>query len=351
MYGRDQQLVQLQVQEPPQAPALVTAIMVTARSVNLKWQARAGDSAEVSKYIVEYMEYDGPWHEMELSNPPQFTALIENLKPATRYVFRVIAEGPAGQSVPSEELAVKTELQRPAGAPLNLSARPLSSTDILVTWMPPLAELRHGEIQGYNIGYKTFTVANSNNYNFTSISGDGDDGTGELMISNLMKYTRYTIVIQAFNQVGSGPLSEPTTAQTLEDGLFVFFAIYSVTTRSKKKYLPNTTVPSHPPESIRCAPLTSQSLQISWQSPPTHHTNGLLQGYKINFEFVAEVIGMENDEMDSRKTTDLTIVLSGLRKFTNYSIQVLAFTRMGDGVFSTPLYCQTEEDGNLMTFN
>lgn len=210
--------MQLQVQEPPQAPAMLTAIMVTARSVNLKWQARAGDSAEVSKYIVEYMEYDGPWHEIELSNPPQFTTLIENLKPATRYIFRVIAEGPAGQSVPSEELAVKTEPQRPAGAPLNLSARPLSSTEILVTWMPPLAELRHGEIQGYNIGYKTSTSSNSNNYNFTSISGDGDDGSGELMLTNLMKYTRYTIVIQAFNQVGSGPLSEPTTAQTLEDG-------------------------------------------------------------------------------------------------------------------------------------
>lgn len=219
LYGRDQQLVQLQVQEPPQAPALLTAIMVTARSVNLKWQARVGDSAEVSKYIVEYMEYDGPWHEIELSNPPQFTASIENLKPATRYIFRVIAEGPAGQSVPSEELAVKTEPQRPAGAPLNLSARPLSSTEILVTWMPPLAELRHGEIQGYNIGYKTSTSSNSNNYNFTSISGDGDEGTGELMLTNLMKYTRYTIVIQAFNQVGSGPQSEPTTAQTLEDGL------------------------------------------------------------------------------------------------------------------------------------
>lgn len=222
LYGRDQQLVQLQVQEPPQAPALLTAIMVTARSVNLKWQARVGDSAEVSKYIVEYMEYDGPWHEIELSNPPQFTASIENLKPATRYLFRVIAEGPAGQSVPSEELAVKTEPQRPAGAPLNLSARPLSSTEILVTWMPPLAELRHGEIQGYNIGYKTSTSSNSNNYNFTSISGDGDEGTGELMLTNLMKYTRYTIVIQAFNQVGSGPQSEPTTAQTLEDGLLTF---------------------------------------------------------------------------------------------------------------------------------
>lgn len=49
--------------------------------------------------------------------------------------------------------------------------------------------------------------------------------------------------------------------------------------------------------------------------------------------------------METRKTTALTIVISGLRKFTNYSLQVLAFTRMGDGVFTNPTFCQTDEDG------
>lgn len=102
-----------------------------------------------------------------------------------------------------------------------------------------------------------------------------------------------------------------------------------------------------PPENVRCAPLTSQSLQISWQPPPSHHTNGLLQGYKVNFEFMSDLISGMNDDIDSRKTTDLTIVLTGLKKFTNYSIQALAFTRIGDGVVSKPLYCQTEEDGKF----
>jgi len=50
------------------------------------------------------------------------------------------------------------------------------------------------------------------------VSGDGDEGTGELMLGGLAKYSRYTIVAQAFNQVGPGPLSEAVTAQTLEDG-------------------------------------------------------------------------------------------------------------------------------------
>lgn len=154
---------------------------------------------------------------MEISDPPQYNALIENLKPATRYIFRVIAEGPTGRSAPSQELTVKTEPQRPNAPPINLSARPVSSTEILVTWSPPLYEFRNGEIQGYNIGYKVAALQ-SVGYNFTSISGDGEDGTGEITLTGLLKYTRYSIIAQAFNQIGVGPLSEPVTTQTMEDG-------------------------------------------------------------------------------------------------------------------------------------
>lgn len=59
-------------------------------------------------------------------------------------------------------------------------------------------------------------------YNFTSVNGDGEDGTGEMLLNGLSKYTRYTLVIQAFNEVGIGPLSEPVSAQTMEDGKCTF---------------------------------------------------------------------------------------------------------------------------------
>lgn len=149
---------------------------------------------------------------------------------------------------------IKTEPQRPAGPPLNLSARPISSTEILVTWLPPLFELRNGEIKGYNIGYK-ITSGQSSSYNFSSISGDGEDGTGEMILTGLSKYSRYTIISQAFNQVGPGPLSDPVSAQTMEDGeatvisslnfLFYFVCL----------------VPSQPPDDLRCVALSSTSLQ------------------------------------------------------------------------------------------
>lgn len=37
--------------------------------------------------------------------------------------------------------------------------------------------------------------------------------------------------------------------------------------------------------------------------------------------------------------------MHGLRKYTNYSMQVLAFTAGGDGVKSGPVACHTEQDG------
>ncbi|XP_072747751.1 dscam family member AbsCAM isoform X5 [Anoplolepis gracilipes] len=321
LYGRDQQLVQLLVQEPPQPPNALETAMVASRSINVKWQHKSQDTSEVTKYILQYKEGEGGmWQQQEFTGPPlPYAALIDDLKPATRYTIRVIAEGPAGRSVPSAELVVRTEPQRPAGPPMNLAARALSSSEILVSWSPPLPELRHGDIQGFNVGYRE-TSSNNPSYNFSSVSGDGEEGGGELRLTGLRAYTRYTLVVQAYNQVGPGPLCEPLLTQTLED------------------------VPSMPPDDVRCAALTSQSLQVSWQPPSNSHSNGIIQGYKLNYEPILADAWRGVDEMEVRKTSALTTVLTGLRRYTNYTIQVLAFTRIGDGVPSTTIYCQTEED-------
>ncbi|GFG32700.1 hypothetical protein Cfor_00545 [Coptotermes formosanus] len=323
LYGRDHQLVQLLVQEPPKSPTNLESVMITSRSVNIQWQQPLTDSTEVTKYLVQYQENHGEcrtWQQIELSGSPlQHTALIEDLKPATKYVLRVVAEGPAGLSGPSVELTVRTEPQRPAGPPLNVAVRSISSTELLVTWSPPLAELRHGDIQGYNVGYREIS-GSSLNYNFTSVGGDGEEGGGDSLLGGLSKFTQYLVVVQAFNQVGPGPLSDPVAVQTMED------------------------VPSVAPDDIRCAGLTSQSLQVSWQPPPTSQCNGILQGYKLFYEPVLDDQWQGVDDVESRKTTVLMAVLTGLRRFTNYSVQVLAFTRVGDGVTSKPIVCTTEED-------
>lgn len=57
---------------------------------------------------------------------------------------------------------------------------------------------------------------------------------------------------------------------------------------------------------------------------------------------------VSTDETDAsfRKTDGLDVTLTQLQKFTNYSLQVLAYTRKGEGVRSNPIYVRTLEDGN-----
>nr|CAD7427386.1 unnamed protein product [Timema monikensis] len=275
--------------EPPESPTNVESVMISSRSVKIQWQHHLMDSDEVTKYIVQFREHDGIQHRIQRD--------------------QVLCDG---------------------------------------------------GVQGYNIGYREtrsdsviscLSSSGSLNYNFTSVAGDGEEGGGELLLGGLHKFTRYTVVVQAFNQVGPGPLSEPSTAQTMEDG--------------KNKTCDVVAVPSMPPEDLRCVGLTSQTIQVSWQPPPTSHCNGLLQGYKMHYEALLDdqwpgmysssivqlcpvmfhVPGV--DEGDTRKTTALTALLTSLRKFTNYSVQVLAFTRAGDGVVTKPLVCTTEEDGTV----
>lgn len=52
------------------------------------------------------------------------------------------------------------------------------------------------------------------------------------------------------------------------------------------------------------------------------------------------------DVAEIKRVTTTDTYLHTLHKYTNYSIQVLAFTNAGDGKRSPPVFCMTEEDGN-----
>lgn len=60
---------------------------------------------------------------------------------------------------------------------------------------------------------------------------------------------------------------------------------------------------------------------------------------------VIAVIRAELGEIRNVTTIQPSLELDGLEKYTNYSIQVLAFTSAGDGVRSEQIYVRTKEDG------
>lgn len=58
-----------------------------------------------------------------------------------------------------------------------------------------------------------------------------------------------------------------------------------------------------------------------------------------------------SEEAVTKQISGLHTTLSGLRRYTNYSVTVCAFTAAGDGVRAAPVYCHTEEDGKRILSN
>ncbi|KAF7273797.1 hypothetical protein GWI33_013511, partial [Rhynchophorus ferrugineus] len=61
-------------------------------------------------------------------------------------------------------------------------------------------------------------------------------------------------------------------------------------------------------------------------------------------KYIVPLTVNDNDDQQTKIINQVRTTISGLRKFTNYSITVLAYTGSGDGVRSPSVFCQTEED-------
>ncbi|KAF1667419.1 hypothetical protein FQA23_0011661, partial [Aptenodytes patagonicus] len=243
-------------------------------------------------------------------------ANIVDLHPASVYSIRMYSFNKIGRSEPSKELTISTEEAAPDGPPMDVTLQPMTSQSIQVTWKAPKKELQNGVIRGYQIGYRENSPGSNGQYSIVEMKATGD---GEVYtLDNLKKFAQYGVVVQAFNRAGTGPSSSEINATTLED------------------------VPSQPPENVRAISITSDVAVISWSEPPRSTLNGVLKGYRVIFWSL--YMDGEWGEMQNITTTRERVELRGMEKFTNYSVQVLAYTQAGDGVRSSVLYIQTKED-------
>nr|XP_023018250.1 Down syndrome cell adhesion molecule-like protein Dscam2 [Leptinotarsa decemlineata] len=379
-YGTDDMNIQLIVQEIPEPPRNVRVMDQFSRSLGVSWTQPYAGNSPITSYIVQYKSGAEAWlnqpmkvtvpgsqttttlqnlhpaqvyhlrilaeNRLGLSDPSQTvqvstleeeawlnqpmkvtvpgsqtTTTLQNLHPAQVYHLRILAENRLGLSDPSQTVQVSTLEEVPGGAPVDIRAEPKSSTELVVTWEPPARETWNGNLLGYHVGYHEFSGDDTNtvpyNYVFKSVEVRPHYG-GEATLQGLSKFTTYAIIVQAYNSRGSGPASEPVTSRTLEDS------------------------PTLPPENVQCSVLNAQSLHISWEPPLVEGQNGIIQGYKVTYHSVGE--WFDNEDQQTKIVSQLRTTISGLRKYTNYSLTVLSYTSSGDGVRSAPVFCQTEED-------
>uniref|UniRef100_A0A673VVY0 DS cell adhesion molecule like 1 n=1 Tax=Salmo trutta TaxID=8032 RepID=A0A673VVY0_SALTR len=317
-YGEGRGLIQLTVQEPPDPPELEVR-EVKDRSMNLRWTQRFDGNSIITSYDIEYKNKTDPWelkHATRKISPTNNQANIVDLHPAQVYSIRMFSYNKIGHSQASKELTISTEEAQPDGPPMEVFLQPMTSQSIRVTWKAPRKELQNGVIRGYQIGYRENGPGSNGQYSIVEMKATGDSEVYTL--DNLKKFAQYGVVVQAFNRAGTGPSSSEINATTLED------------------------VPSQPPQNVRAISVTSDEAVITWAEPPRLTLHGVLKGYRVVFWSLFP--DGEWGEMQNITTSREQVELRGLEKFTNYSVQVLAYTQAGDGVRSNVLYIQTRED-------
>ncbi|XP_024082569.1 Down syndrome cell adhesion molecule-like protein Dscam2 isoform X6 [Cimex lectularius] len=319
-FGSDDTSINLIVQEIPEAPHALKVLDKSGRTVQLAWAAPYDGNSPITRYVIEYKVSKGTWDAdvVRVDVPgQQTTSGVFSLNPATTYHMRVVAENEVGTSEHSEPVTIITAEEAPSGSPTNIKVEAVDQVTLKVTWSPPERDSWNGEIQGYYVGYK---LSDSDKpYLFETVEFSKEEGKQHhLMISNLKTYTQYSVVVQAFNKLGAGPMSEETKQYTAEG------------------------IPDEPPHEVTCTTLTSQTIRISWVSPAPETANGIIKGYKVIYG--PSDTWYDEKSKDSKITASSETIIHGLKKYTNYSMQVLAFTSGGDGVKSTPIHCQTEQD-------
>ncbi|NXN84317.1 DSCAM protein, partial [Bombycilla garrulus] len=317
-YGEDRGIIQLTVQEPPDPPEIEIR-EVRARSIALRWTMGFDGNSPITGYDIECKNKSDSWDSVQRTrdvSPQLNQATIIDLHPSSTYNIRMYAKNRIGKSEASNELTITTDEAAPDGPPQDVQLEPISSQSIRVTWKAPKKHLQNGIIRGYQIGYREYSAGGNFQFNIISIDTTGDSEVYTL--NNLKKFTQYGMVVQACNRAGIGPSSQEIITTTLED------------------------VPSCPPGNVQATATSPETISISWSTLAKETLNGILQGFRVIYW--ANLLDGELGEIKNVTTTQPSLELDGLEKYTNYSIQVLAFTRAGDGVRSEQIFTRTKED-------
>ncbi|CAH0555683.1 unnamed protein product [Brassicogethes aeneus] len=320
-FGSDDTNINMIIQEVPEVPYGLKVLDKSGKTVQLSWVSPYDGNSPIKIFNIEYKQSKASWDSNTDSVlvPGDLTeAGINTLRPATTYHIRIVAENEIGKSDPSDTVTIITAEESPSGAPTKIRVETSDQFSLMVYWKPPLREQWNGDIQGYYVGYRLGSSNTPYLFQTVEFPREEDGKEHHLNISNLKTYTQYSVVVQAFNKVGAGPISEEIKAYTAEG------------------------VPEQPPDKATCTTLTAQTIRVSWVSPPLTSANGVIKGYKVIYG--PSDLWFDENSKDTKITSSSETILHGLKKYTNYSMEILAYTAGGDGVRTTQIHCQTEQD-------
>nr|XP_055046951.1 protein sidekick-1 isoform X1 [Misgurnus anguillicaudatus]XP_055046954.1 protein sidekick-1 isoform X1 [Misgurnus anguillicaudatus] len=308
--------------ELPGPPSNLVISKISSRSATLKFRAGDDGKTTISKWIVEgqvgSIGEEEEWKVLyEKENDPEAQMLeVPNLSPFTHYRFRMRQVNIVGSSPVSVPSRVIQTLQAPPDvAPSSVTVRTASETSLWLRWMPLPETEYNGNPE--TVGYRV-KVWRADQRDEVSTRLVNDRLEREITLEGLEEWTEYQLQIQAYNSIGPGPWSDTVKGRTRES------------------------VPSGAPENVTAEAMSSSRILVTWGPVPESQQNGNILGYKVLYK-----------EKDSDSDAQVNVVkgnmtqsalLRNLRKYVQYEIQVLAFTRIGDGQLSSPPLLERTKD-------
>ncbi|XP_075219912.1 sidekick cell adhesion molecule [Lycorma delicatula] len=293
----------------PSPPTKLAVTNIEAFSVVLQFTPGFDGNSSITKWIVEAQTArNTTWFPVfEESSPDAMTLTVVGLVPFTLYKLRLIACNVVGPSPPSEPTKEFQTIQAPPShPPNNVTVRAMSATELRVRWIPLQQVDWFGNPRGYNI---TCIEVDSGVVHSVTI----DDHTANShILDNLEEFAQYKIIMTAYNDVGNSNPSPVAIERTRES------------------------VPSFGPMNVEANATSSTTILVKWGDVPKEHRNGQIEGFKVYYGMGIRSSPLPIQIKDIPSNTTFTTTLTELKKFVQYNIQVLAYTRLGDGVLSAP---------------
>ncbi|XP_012274978.1 protein sidekick isoform X2 [Orussus abietinus] len=290
----------------PRPPTKLALSNIDAFSVVLQFTPGFDGNSSITKWTIQAQTTrNATWYTIyEVSDPDASTITVEGLIPFMQYKLRLIANNVVGPSEPSEPTKEFQTIQAPPShPPRNVTVRAMSATELRVRWIPLQQIEWYGNPRGYNITYKELRT------NTTKSITIEDHTANSYVLENMEEYALYEIAMQSYNDVGFSTLSPKAVERTRES------------------------VPSSGPVGVVANATSSTTIVVKWGDVPIEHQNGQIEGFKVYYgSNTRSPFQYKNIPSNSTFTTTLT----ELRKFVQYHVQVLAYTRLGDGALSTP---------------
>ncbi|XP_037094696.1 tyrosine-protein phosphatase Lar-like [Pollicipes pollicipes] len=290
----------------PSQPNGLDVVEKDATTAVLSWERPVHSSESIINYVVYYNDtYEKVERRMVVPLDERYE--MKDLYPNTLYYVWVAAVSGRGEGAATPAIPFRTEEYVPGGAPRAVRVHALDSRSLLVSWLPPPADLQNGAIRYYKIFFKR---SGQNDSDAVEIKLK-DPSQRNFTVDELRKYTEYSISVLAGTLVGDGPQSHPVLARTEEDA------------RMPGK-----------PRNLTARVLNSTAVRLTWSPPRDHERNGLILGYQVH----VQELGTEGNSRSSRPRRyeirdgeAAGYTAADLQPSTSYLFRVSALTRKGDG--------------------